>query len=339
MTNHNIQPELNEYLKALKEKVPQRDPEMAAKGRANFLSEVKELQAKKSTPWWVEIFTAIFSLPIQANRRLATAVASILTAIVLTFGAVGGTVYASQDSLPNQTMYAVKTLTEDIRLRLAKQPEEKIRLLEMFANRRIEELYVLSEKKEEFSQVTVTRLEQHAEDMLIWASEQEGKDLTQSLNQIRKSLQAQEEKIAKLANIEHGSAVKKLSRVQKKLREKIHLAGEGLDNPAAFRKKMRSTTPFTPVETLKTGKPEETRTPENKRKPVDRGTPTWKGKPDQVGTPDHKGKPEEVGQPENKGKPKDPGKPDKTGKPNEPGPPDDKGKPENPGPPDDKRGP
>ena len=327
MTNHNIQPELNEYLKALKEKVPQRDPEMAAKGRANFLLEVKELQAKKSTPWLAEIFGAIFSLPIQANRRLATTVASILTAIVLTFGAVGGTVYASQDSLPNQTIYAVKTLTEDIRLRFSKQPEEKIRLLEMFANRRVEELYALSEKEEEFSQVTVTRLEQHAEDMLILASEQEGKDLTQSLNQIRKSLQAQEEKIAKLANTEHGNAVKKLTQVQKKLREKIHLAEEGLDNPAAFRKKMKSTTPFTPVETLKPGKPEETRTPENKRKPDDRGTPIWKGKPDQVGTPDHKGKPEEAGQPENKGKP------------NVPGPPDDKGKPEDPGPPDDKRGP
>lgn len=339
MNNHNIQPELNKYLKALKEKVPQRDPEMAAKGRANFLSEVKELQTKKSTPRLAEIFAAIFSMSIQTNRRLATAVASILIAIVLTFGAVGGTVYASQDSLPNQTLYAVKTLTEDIRLRLAKQPEEKIRLLEMFAIRRVEELYTLSEKEEDFPQVTVTRLEQHAENMLILAFEQEGKDLTQSLNQIRKSLQVQEEKLAKLANTEHGNAVKKLTQVQKKLREKIHLAEEGLDNPAAFRKKMRSTTPFTPVETLRPGKPEKNRTPENKRKPVDRGTPTWKGKPDQVGTPDHKGKPEEAGQPENKGKPKDPGKPDNTEKPNEPGPPDDKGKPEDPGPSDDKRGP
>ncbi|MFO7944422.1 MAG: DUF5667 domain-containing protein [Anaerolineales bacterium] len=327
MTNHNIQPELNEYLKALKEKVPQRDPEMAAKGRANFLSEVKELQAKKSTPWLAEIFAAIFSLPIQANRRLATAVASILTAIVLTFGAVGGTVYASQDSLPKQTLYAVKTLTEDIRLRFSKQPEEKIRLLEKFANRRVEELSALSEKEEEFPEETITRLEQHTETILKIASKQEGKELTQSLKKIRKSLQAQEEIISKLANMEHGNADKKLTQVQKKLREKIHLAEEGLDNPAAFRKKMKSTTPFTPVETLKPGKPEETRTPENKRKPVDRGTPIWKGKPDQVGTPDHKGKPGEAGQQENKGKP------------NEPGSPDDKGKPEDPGPPDDKRGP
>jgi len=327
MTDHDMQPELNEYLKALKEKVPQRDPEMAAKGRANFLSEVKELQAKKSTPWLANVFAAIFSLPIQANQRLATALASILIAIVLTFGAAGGTVYASQDSLPNQTLYAVKTLTEDIRLRFAKQPKEKIRLLEKFANRRVEELYALSEKEIAYPQATVTRLEQHAETMLKIASEQEGKELTQSLNQIRKSFQAQEEKIARLANIEHGNADKKITQLQKKLQEKIRLAEEGLDNPASFREKMKNITPLTPVETLKPGKPEESRTPGNKRKPDDLGTPIWKGKPDQVGTPDHKGKPKDPGQPNNKGKP------------NEPGPPDDRGKPEDPGPPDDKRGP
>jgi len=335
MTNHKLQPELNKYLKALKENVPQRDTEMAAKGRVNFLSEVKKLQAKKSTPRLAEIFAAIFSLPIQANRRLATAIASILTTIVLTFGAVGGMVHASQDSLPNQTLYAVKTLTEDIRLRFAKQPKEKIRLLEKFAYRRVEELNELSEKEEVFPQVTFTRLEQHTGTMLKLASAQEGKNLIQSLKQIRKFLQAQEEMISKLANTEHGNADKKLTQVQKKLQEKIHLTEEGLDNPAAFREKMESPTPFNPIETLKPGKPE-SRTPENKQKPDDRGTPIWKGKPDQVGTPDQKGKPEDAGQPENKGKPKDPGQPDNKGKPNEPGPPDNKGKPEDPGPPDGK---
>ena len=336
MTKHNKQPELNEYLKALKEKVPQRDPEMAAKGRANFLSEVKELQAKKSTPRLAEIFTAIFTLPIQANRRLATALASILIAIVLTFGAAGGTVYASQDSLPNQTLYAVKTLSEDIRLRFTKQPKEKIRLLKKFANRRVEELYALSEKEEGFPLVTVTRLEQHTETMLKLASEQEETDLTQSLNIIRKSLQAQEEKIARLANTEHGNADKKLTQVQKKLQEKIRLTEEGLDNPAAFREKMESPTPFKPVETLKPEKPQKTRTPKNRGKPDQHGTPEGNDKPGDSGPPEDKGKPEEAGPPDDKGKPDDPGPPDDKGKPEDPGPPDDKGKPNEPGPPDDK---
>lgn len=331
MTDQNLHPQLNEYLQALKEHIPQRDPDMAAKGRAEFLSEVKDLQAKTSVPWFAEILETFSSFQIQVNRRLATVMASILIAIALTFGAVGGTVYASQDSLPNQTLYAVKTFTEDLRLSFANQPEKKINLLEKYANRRVEELSGLLENEEDIPQFTLTRLEQHTESMLKMAAEQEGNDLIQSLRQIRKSLQAHQAVIAKLMNNEQGHAAQRLSQVQKKLQEKIHLTEEGLDNPAAFREKMKDPTPFTPVESPGERKPEETRTPKGESKRDAAGTPKDKGKPEDAGTPKGKGKPADAGTPQGKGKPEDAGTP--KGKPQKTKTPKGKGKPEHPGPP------
>lgn len=322
MSEQNLHPQAAEYLEALKEDTPQRDSDLAAQGRANFLAEADSLRAPTTTPWLAGIREAIASFRIQGNRRLATAIASILIALILTLGAVGGTVYASQDSLPNQSLYAVKTFTEDLRLRFADQPMEKINLLEKFTQRRVEELSALSNQGEDLPQGTISRLELHTETMLHLAAEEGEGEITQSLNRIRKALQAHEEVIARLQAQESGNALEALNMVQEKLQQKILLTEQGLENPSSFRKRMKSPTPFAPTDTDRPGKPEGT------------GTPKDKGKPEDAGTPEDKGKPEDIGTPENKGKPEDVGPPDGDDPPGSVGPPEDKGKPEAPGPPD-----
>ncbi len=315
MNEQEKHPELIEYFEALKEHTPQRDPIRATKGRAHFLAEAKSLPKPQPKPWFEDLQERIAALQISGNRRFATAIASILIALMITFGAVGGTVYASQGSLPNQTLYAVKTLTENVQLRFADQPQEKIDLLEKFANRRMEEVAALSEQGQDIPQNTLNRFEQHMETMLQLSAELEEESQAQSLSQIRNALRAHEQVINKLANRESGTAEQALLRVQEKLRARIQLIEEGLADPATFREIMKGQKPFQVGETQEPGKPEDIGTPADKGKPEDVGTPEDKGKPEDIGTPEDQGIPEDVGTPEGKGKPEDVGPPGDQGKP------------------------
>lgn len=52
----------------------------------------------------------------------------------------GGVAYASQNSLPGDTLYPVKLVTEDLQTAIAWNPEKKMELEAKFANRRLEEI-------------------------------------------------------------------------------------------------------------------------------------------------------------------------------------------------------
>jgi len=303
MAEERKYPILNEYFEALKEKAPQRDAEEAAKGRTHFMAEVKGLQKPQPTSWLADFRKTLASLQIRGNRRLATAVASVLIALIITLGSVGGTVYASQDSLPTQALYAVKTLTEDIQLRFADQTQEKIDLLEKFTNRRVDEVTTLAERGEDIPQDTISRFERHTETMLKLSAELEGENQAQTLSHIRNALQVHEEVIQKLAERESGKAGEALRMVQGRLRSQIKRIEEGMLDPTTLQENNQDQNPFKPFETPPSGKPENI------------GPPEEKGKPDGVGTPDHKGKPDDAGPPDDKGKPEDPGPPEDNGKP------------------------
>lgn len=308
-------PTLNEYFEALKEKAPQRDAEEAAKARTHFLAEVKSLQKPQPTSWLADFRKALSSLQIRGNRRFATAMASILIAVLLTFSAVGGTVYASQTTLPYQSLYPVKILSENVQLTFTGNPEDKIELLARFTERRVEELTALSEENMDIPTQTLSRLDQHTETMLHLSAELGDETQSQSLTRVRNAFQVQERIIHTLAQKETGKAEQALLMAQEKLRTKIQLAEQALDDPTILRKNMEGQTPAKPTEGKKPGKPEDVGTPEDKGKPEDIGTPPGKGKPENVGTPEDKGKPEDPGPPDDKGKPEDPGPPDDKGKP------------------------
>ncbi len=77
---------------------------------------------------------------------------SILTAVVLTltvlFGGAGATVYAAQSSMPDEALYPLKTISEDLRLNLAVDPEAQIKLLLNYADERVGEMAKLLDQGE-----------------------------------------------------------------------------------------------------------------------------------------------------------------------------------------------
>jgi hypothetical protein len=66
--------------------------------------------------------------------------------IVALLAGGGGTVYASQSSLPGDALYPVKLMTEDVQTTVAWNPEKKVEMETKFANRRLEEVQKLQKR-------------------------------------------------------------------------------------------------------------------------------------------------------------------------------------------------
>jgi hypothetical protein len=142
----------DELDKDLKEKLdllhetPPRDPVKALQRREEYLKQVKYLQYGKP------VFTIASLLNSRAwktlfSRRpsLVPFAAAVLLIFWLVFGSVG-TVYAAQDSLPNDLLYSIKLAGENLRLALTADTEDRISLLTSYADRRLQEATILDEQ-------------------------------------------------------------------------------------------------------------------------------------------------------------------------------------------------
>ena len=115
-------------------------PSAAAKTRARLLMQaaIARQQARKERRWqwpgW---------LRVTAPPRLAVGMATIV--LVMALGGTG-IVAASSDSMPDQPLYPVKRAVEEARLVLSLSSNGKAQLHARFADRRVEEIAVLSKK-------------------------------------------------------------------------------------------------------------------------------------------------------------------------------------------------
>ncbi len=94
-----------------------------------------------------------FGMPPQ----LAWARVAVLVVVIIIFVSMmaGGTVYASQDSLPGDMLYPVKTGTEDARLLIAGSNSAKVDLNMKFANTRIIEINEIATRDENKSDLAL----------------------------------------------------------------------------------------------------------------------------------------------------------------------------------------
>jgi hypothetical protein len=100
--------------------------------------------------------------PLRERLPMKT-IGIILLVLALTFGGSVTTVQASQNSLPNELLYPVKLLSEDVQLGLSTNPERDIELLLLFAGERAEEIKVLLELDHEVSPTVLDRLDRQYE--------------------------------------------------------------------------------------------------------------------------------------------------------------------------------
>ena len=110
--------------------IPPRDPQTAARGRANFLKQavvLRQSASRQADQRQKRGSNGIFLL-FHRRQRLPglNALIAVVLAVVVFFGGSGVTVYAAQDSLPDQALYPVKTWSEDVTLSLTRSPQMRL---------------------------------------------------------------------------------------------------------------------------------------------------------------------------------------------------------------------
>lgn len=187
---------------------------------------------------------------------------SALTVFVLLFVGVGG-VFAAQNDLPTEPLYPVKTISEDVSLWLAADPEVKMERLVELAQIRTQEIAALVEQGETVPEQVAQRLQLHIETALQLAAGQSDEEMQGSLLQIQSQLRTQEQVMTQLQTNAPEGDQGILEQARVRTQEQLRLANEGLEDPLAFRNRYQhqnqnangTTTPSP------TGVPSETATP------------------------------------------------------------------------------
>ncbi|NOQ39613.1 MAG: hypothetical protein GQ562_04780 [Anaerolineales bacterium] len=233
MNNNEINPQLKKLLESLQE-VPARDLQQKHIGREKFLSQAKNIQPRR-TP----TRTSKSKVGAPLRKSWLPRLAAILAVVLFALSSIGGTVYAAQSSLPDDLLYPVKTLTEDIQIGLESDPEERLDLYATFANRRLEEIEAQIQAGEEISPKVLARLEKHSEKMLQQAAQVGDKGLENALRKVQQALEKQNQMMEKLQKQTPGQGEKGLLKAQEMLQERLELVDSGLQEPQGFRETMK----------------------------------------------------------------------------------------------------
>jgi len=230
MDKKEINPKLLKELQHLQD-VPERGLQASHAGREKYLAQMRSLkprpvQAKK---------------PVQKGRRRSWALrlASVIAVLALVLGGMGGTVYAAQASGPDDLLYGVKTLTEEIQISLETDPQERLDLYTQFASRRLTEIQAQVDAGEEVSEKALALLEKHTQKMLEEAAQMGEQGLGNALRQIEQNLQKQNQMMAELGKEHPQGGSPGLLKAQEKIRERLELVDNGMNEPQGFKQTIR----------------------------------------------------------------------------------------------------
>ena len=119
-------------------------PSFKVKARVWLMEQIHGGQAVTKWPW--SRYDSQVK-PIPYIRRFSMSMTSVVIAIVLALSALGvGTAYASQSSLPGDTLYPVKLATEQAGMMLVRDDAARAERALSFAYKRVREMVALAEK-------------------------------------------------------------------------------------------------------------------------------------------------------------------------------------------------
>ncbi len=221
---------IQEHLDELKP-VPPRNQQMAARGRARFLAEGISANQPQRQKVWGFIF-----------RKQQFAVNGLVALIVIITLFVGGrtTVRAAQDDLPNEPLYAIKILSEDISLQFQGSPEARVERLMQLSQTRIQEMTRLIETGQTPPERVRLRLEQHIQETLELSSNMDDVTLDRVLPKLHEQLQQQERDLERLQTQAGQNSQPVLEQTRTMLQSQLHVVSDGLLDHQGFRNTVRS---------------------------------------------------------------------------------------------------
>jgi len=221
---NEIETRIRERLSEIKE-VPQRNPQTASRGRALFFSQAVSVSESARHKGWMT--------KSRKERFVMNTLISTLLIAGLLFGG-GVTVNAAQNELPNQPLYDLKILSEDIGLQFQNTPEKKVDRLMELAKIRIQEMAKLAENDETIPDQVRLRLERHIRQALQTCITMDDATLDRTLLQIRDRLQQRDRDMEQL-KLRTQDQAQLLTQTRTMLREQLQLVENGLHNPDTFR--------------------------------------------------------------------------------------------------------
>jgi hypothetical protein len=160
---------------------------------------------------------------------------AVVLAVVVFFGGTGVTVYAAQDSLPDQALYPVKTLSEDSILSLTGSPQTRLNYALDFSDRRVAEMSGLLAAGKPIPEGVETRLQNELDLALELIAGMDDSQAIQQLGQVRQRANAQYQTTTMLMTGAPESTELLLLRTRACLQEQIRLATMGETDLQGFR--------------------------------------------------------------------------------------------------------
>jgi len=227
---HELEKTIVERLEEIKP-VPARDPQAAARARAQFLNQAVSASEFQRQKGWRSIF--------RKEQFAMNTILSVMVIMGLLFGGVA-TVSATQDALPNEPLYSVKTWSEDVELQLQNDPEEKVNRLMELAQIRVQEMTQLVEAGQVPPDRVRLRLEQHIQQALQICNTMDDATLERTLLRIRDQLRERDQDMDRLQLHATQDAQPVLERTRTMLQQRLQSVEDGLLNHETFRNEVRN---------------------------------------------------------------------------------------------------
>ena len=238
-----IDPHLETLLDELQD-IPARDPKRAAQSRARFLSQAVAIREEAVSPSPILRLRKWLDKIREPKEFKMTTLVSIVTILGLLMGGTGGTVYASQDSLPNETLYGIKIASENMRLNMANDAQSELSLLLEYANRRGEEIAALAEEGTELPEATMIMLQTQLQQALQLTAEMDDAEMLEVMTQLQTALQTQAQRMAQLQedclNTDCTNTEPLLEQLRTRLEDRLRLVEDGMADPQGFRETLRN---------------------------------------------------------------------------------------------------
>ena len=225
-----LESEIQEWLEEIKPVLP-RNPQAAARGRAQFLGQAVSASELPRHKGWKSIF--------RKERFAMNMIVSILVIAGLLFGG-GATVNAAQNDLPNEPLYGLKLWSEDLSLQFQNDPEQKVERVMALAQARIQEMTRLADTNQEIPDQVRQRLQDHIQQALQICATLDDPAMDRTLLQVRDRLQQQDRDMEQLQIHANQKEQPTLLQTRTMLQQRLHLVEEGLLNHEMFRNTVRN---------------------------------------------------------------------------------------------------
>jgi len=232
---------LKDKLRLLAPTAP-RDPQKAANGRVIFLKNASQHRARYAHLLAVKqpkrgFLQAFFG----KNISFAPLAVAIVIAIGLILGTGWGTVYAAQDSLPNDLLYPVKLAAENVRLTFSGSTETRVALLTDYTERRVEEAYSLAAQGEAIPEELPNMVDEQLDEIFTLAASMDVEAMEAALTGVQRHLRPRDQ-IQGMTNAMEGQpddVDPQLTRLLAMLQERQEIAKSGLEEPNKFQQQFR----------------------------------------------------------------------------------------------------